>query len=110
MSYKKIKKWVKNNKKKALAIVLGVAVTGVAIGAELMFRNKYNGTASTSRDGRKILKYIVSGSNKKLDLNKVSLRSGNRVIYNKGSGRGRGITQLPCGGVYAQRIKGFSLI
>ena len=74
-----IKSFIKKNKKKALSILLGVATTGAMIAGESLFRNKYGGIASYSKDGQNILKHLLSGSNKKLDLGDVILQ-GNKVI------------------------------
>jgi hypothetical protein len=88
--FKEIKKWVKNNKKKALAILMGTVVISSAVAGEVLFRKKYGGTSLASSDAKKIIKYILSGSDKKLELDKVMLR-GSDVVKLGGSYSGSGV-------------------
>lgn len=86
-----VKEFVSKHKKKALAILAGVATIGAAVAGEKAFRDKYEGIAPASEDGLAIIKHILSGSEKKLGY----------------AGLGK---VTACGCVDAQRIKGYQLI
>lgn len=78
--------FVKKHKNKALAILLGVATVGAVAAGEAAFRNKFEGTASTSSDGRAIIKHLVSGSDKKLETDKLIMHGPNIVQRFGGTG------------------------
>lgn len=78
-------KFVKKHKNKALAILLGTAAIGAAAAGEAAFRNKFAGTASTSSDGRAIIKHLLSGSEKKLETDRLIMHGPN-IVSTTGSG------------------------
>jgi hypothetical protein len=73
-------KFLKKHKKKALAILLGVAVVGTAIAGQALFKEKYGGIALNSSNGRAIIKHLLSNSGKKLDMGNVVLK-GRKVVH-----------------------------
>lgn len=75
-----VKEFLKKNKKKALAILLGVATTGALVAGQTLFKQKYGGIAPTSNDGKAIIKHLLSGSQKKLEVGNIML-AGKKVIH-----------------------------
>ena len=76
--------FIKKHKKKALAIVLGTAALGAALYAgEMAFRDKFNGTALTSKEGLSLLNHILSGSDKKWEGELIRM-NGQTIIRSTG--------------------------
>ena len=78
--------FIRKHKKKALSILLGTAVAGALVAGESLFRNKFAGTASTSSDGMAILKHLLSGSDKKLETDRLIMHGPNIVKVFGGTG------------------------
>lgn len=74
-----IKNFLKKHKKKAIAILTGAVVLGSAVAGQSLFKQKYGGIAPSSSQGARIIKHLLSGSDKKLEVGNILL-SGKKVI------------------------------
>jgi hypothetical protein len=75
--------FLKKHKKTALKILMGVSVALLSSGA-MAFKKKFGGISPVSKDGKAIIKYLLSGSDKKLDLGSIVLHGWNVLQSGKG--------------------------
>jgi hypothetical protein len=106
-----IKKFIKDNRKKALAVLLGVSVVGLTL-AGRAFMEKYGGIAPTSSDGRAIIKHLLSGSKKKLEVGDLIFHGEKLIKSGSGvhlSGHGLSVPggglSVPGGGKMSKKVK-----
>lgn len=75
-----IKNFLIKNKTRAISVLLGLATIGSTVAGESLFRKKYGGIATTTSDGMRIIKHLLSGSDKKLEVGNIMLR-GSDVVH-----------------------------